>query len=319
VPYQCEPFLNKEAEKRNVKVYFKENIDELPDKRWLHPLVPGASDQKDYFPHYPFPKGVSVTKGYTCYTIDEIRNAKNLLKEQGVNKVIIKSVLGSMGRGIYLVNKDEHFEDILTTIDFETRINPTSLYPNGFIIEEAIDMDIDENGVTYSPMVHFLGDKMCPGVYYQRLVHNVYSGSKSYPELPESVVRKIMKESHLFQEAMQLEGPWGLDFLVDRHKNIYMIDPNIGRFCGSHYARIFMNMYAPGKHFYCYKCGVYNGTLTDFQKKLGDNKLAFDFESKKGVIFNKPYNNKFSYILIVEDTPEEVELMLKKLKEVMMI
>lgn len=82
-------YLIAACEKVKISIYTT-NMLNLPDKRWIHPTVPGS-------PHFSnlwdveFPSEVLVPRGYTCLSHEELVKAKSLLQSAGIKKFVIKS------------------------------------------------------------------------------------------------------------------------------------------------------------------------------------------------------------------------------------
>jgi len=301
VPFHVHPKLNEIAREMKMRVY-SDNIFELPDKRWIHPTIPSSKETSDIF-GVTFPEGVPVPRGYACYSKEELIAARNLLERDNVTRMLIKPVFESLGRGIYFFQTDEEFSDVLDKIMFAE--TPERNFPCAFIIEEFIENELFE-GKCLTPIVHYIGSDMCPGVFQQNVSGFRYSGMNSM-KMSEKIEKQCKKYGDIIAKALNLTAFWGMDFIVDENENCFVVDLNIGRMCGSHYYRIFVDLYTKFKHFDSYTIGNYNMKLAVIQDKINQNNIAFDYKTGKGVTLIKAIDDPASTILIVGETDEEVK------------
>ena len=171
-----------------------------------------------------------------------------------------------------------------------------------------IETEIVEDGSNCSPTIHFLSNFRCPGVFNQNLVGFKYVGISS--NQPNEIIQSdCIKQAESLSQALKLKGPWGIDFIVDKDNNSFVIDINVGRMCGSHYSRIFMSMYAPNKAFYSKKLVDNSINIHSLQRKLIEKEINFDFLNQKGIMFLR--NNEITELtaIFTGNNDQEVKLL----------
>ena len=317
VPFKIDHVLNAEAEKAGFKVCF-DNIYELPDKRWLHPVVPSEAVRKTMIFNKDLPENLNVLPGYTCFSKDHLREAWMLLLEKGVSRFVIKNVFTSAGKNIYFLESKtkEEFEKTLETIGFEPL--PNRIYDPAYIIEELLDIEFDSNLITKTPIVHCIGKHVIPSVLHQIVKGPKYLGASSESPNPD-IERKCLAQTQMLSESLNLDGPWGVDFVVDKKGNPYPIDINVGRICGSHYFRFFIDLHAKGQIFESWKVGIAKVGILKLQDVLRMAQVEFDFVKKIGSLFMRVGDVGSLTVLVVADTNENLVILkertMKALKE----
>jgi len=251
-----------------------------------------------------FPEDVNVPRGFSCYDKDELVKAKLILKESGVSKMLIKNTVGTNGKGIYEFETDDEFEEILNKLIFKQ--SEFRKYKPAFTVEEYIDVQLNKHGGVLSPSTHSIGYVIFTGICNQLLNKFKFKGSNSL-ELEDSVAEECFKQTKLLNEALNLKGPMSIDFVLDKNFKPYVTHINVGRMSGSHYTRIFMNMYSPNKKYYLIKVNALTESLIESQNKLEVNRLNFDFQKRKGIIFQRVYDTYNFCILCKGDSDEEIK------------
>jgi hypothetical protein len=71
--------------------------------------------------------------------------------------------------------------------------------------------------------------------------------------VPKSFQKTADRYMQTFIQHIKPKGPGGVDFLSVKGLPV-LSDINTGRFNGAHFPKLFLNRYAPGSHFYCWKC-----------------------------------------------------------------
>jgi len=314
-PFKIDPILNKEAEKAGFKVC-SDNIYELPDKRWLYPEVPSETIHVTRTFSKSLPKALNILPGYTCFSRDQLREARNLLLEKNIKKFVIKNVFTSAGKNIYFLDKEseEEFESILQSIKFETL--PNRIHDPAYIIEEMLDIELDSHCETRTPIVHCMGTYILPSVLHQIVKGSKYLGTSSQsPDL--DISKKCLSQAKLLSESLNLKGPWGIDFVVDKSAIPYPIDINIGRLCGSHYIRFFIDLYAKDQFFEAWKVGSAKAPLGKIQEMLRKEGVEFDFKKKSGVSLIRVGDVGNLTVLVVGEKQEDLKTMREKIIEIL--
>eukprot|EP00049_Salpingoeca_infusionum_P017289 m.352412 g.352412 ORF g.352412 m.352412 type:complete len:1261 (-) comp16516_c0_seq1:279-4061(-) len=202
---------------------------------------------------------VRVAKGFVCDTADDLVEAYGMI---GTQQVVIKPVFGAAGEGILFVSDVES----LKQYDF----------PMGqVILEEFLDLDRCADGVVLSPAVHYLAaSQFGEDLLDQIMVGTGYAGwrqseaTRMFQQICGRSVKKILK-------GIKPQGPGGFDFLGVEGVP-YLTDVNTGRFNGAHYPKLFVQQYAPGKKFYCFKHKPPVGlTIKRFWYRLESADVAF--------------------------------------------
>jgi hypothetical protein len=311
IPFKIDKVLLEEAEKEGV-VVLSDNIYELPDKRWIHPALPESDQDTHYINGKRLPKGVNLLPGFSCFSHEDLKNAREILKRRGITKTVIKNTFSSAGNNIFFIESDEDFESALEKIVFKKLIqrNQESCY----LIEEMTDFKINEYGECMTPIVHGVGTYVIPDVLHQIVKGSKYLGASSLKAEP-NIAEKCLEQANLISEALNLKGTWGIDFVLDANKIPYPIDINIGRMCGSHYFRFFIDLYAKDMEFASFKIGDFTFKLEELQKKLTQNKMNFDMTTKKGMMFFRVADEGNLTALFMGDE-DEIDKMRKKLVEI---
>lgn len=186
-----------------------------PKKNCLYKTVTGEK------PSFYIGNLVSVVKGYWCRNKSELKKAYKLLKKKGIGDMLIKPIGTSAGNGI---EKAESFKDIE---------NYKFLYG---------DVVLEEKKKLYKilPAAHFKGHKQFFGVNAQVLKGNAFSGITNIKKIRSKILKKCRKIIKIIKKKFNLKGYWGVDFLVDKDKNVYLNDINAGRLNGSHPPKYFI-------------------------------------------------------------------------------
>jgi hypothetical protein len=278
-PNKTNLILNEEVCRFSIRV-FNDNIYELPDKRWLHGQLINSKFSYNFY-NVNLPEEVKVPRGFTCYSKDEIREAIKILESQNIKKYLIKEVFSCGGENIYFPESEDEFEGFMDEhINFENSNNCKLV--KAYVVEEMIIIN-DKSCDTY--VVHYLGDQLCPGIFKQHSTSFGYTGISS-EQANSELESKILLQAESILNTLKFKGPWGMDFVVDQEGNPFLIDLNHGRICGSHYVRIFKDLFAPeSKYFDAWNFALhYTYDLDTLQMELNKNDLQFDFSTQTGVI-----------------------------------
>jgi hypothetical protein len=186
-----------------------------PKKNCLYKTVTGLK------PDYYIGNLVSAVKGFWCRNKDELKKAYQLLKKKGVERMLIKPIGTSAGNGI---EKADNMKDI-EKYDFEFG-----------------DVVLEERKELYKilPAAHFKGRKQVYGVNAQLLLGNAFDGITNAKRIRREILDKCKKILRIITEKFNLKSFWGVDFLVDKNKNVYLNDINAGRLNGSHPPKYFI-------------------------------------------------------------------------------
>eukprot|EP00960_Hanusia_phi_P000025 502-Hanusia_phi.AAC.2 len=238
VPYMVTPSFQRWATSLSefgVAVFGEELefLEQFGSKGMLHrhvssPDTPSAIEQLD--PSIPVPRG------YRCSTVDDLMEAYKLLD---VKDIIIKPIYGTDGDGILVVSEMEQ----LKMYDF----------PLGEVcVEEFLNLDKAPDGLILSPALHYNeGVLLGKGLVDQIIVGYSCMGWR------KSIASKIFQKSanRYFQSIvskMKPKGPGGLDF-VSVGGNPVVCSLKAGRFRSGHFPKLFLQMYAHDKTYYCWE------------------------------------------------------------------
>lgn len=311
VPFKIDKLLVEEAEKEGL-VVLTDNIYELPDKRWIHPALPESDQDPQCINGIRLPKGVNLLPGFSCFSHEDLKKAREILKRRGITKTVIKNTISSAGRNIFFIENDEDFESALEKIMFKklTQRNLESCH----LIEEMTDSFVNEYGECMTPIVHGVGSYVIPEVFHQIVKGSKYLGASSIKADPK-IAEQCLEQATLICQAMNLKGTWGIDFILDDNNVPYPIDINVGRMCGSHYFRFFVDLYAKDVDFASFKIGDVVFKLEEFQNKLEQEKINFDMTTKKGVMLFR-VADEGNLTGLIMGSKEEIEIMRRKLAEI---
>ena len=314
-PFKIDPILNQEAKKAGIEVC-ADDIYQLPDKRWLHPVVPSEIVRNSSIFSKKLPENLNVLPGYTCFSRDQLREARKLLIEKNIRKFIIKNVFTSAGKNIHFIENDseEEFEKILESIQFENL--PNRIFEPAHIIEQMLEFELDSNCLTKTPIVHCIGKHILPFVLHQIVKGAHYLGASSQSPIPE-IVEKCLEQTKILSESLDVKGPWGVDFVVDKNSNPYPIDINVGRICGSHYFRLFADLYARGQIYESWKVGHAKASILKIQETLKMAGLEFDFVKKSGVFLIRAGDPGNLTVLVVAEKKENLDIMKETVRMVL--
>lgn len=186
-----------------------------PKKNCLYKTVTGKK------PNFYIGNLVSVVKGYWCRNKRELNKAFVLLKKKGIEKMLIKPIGTSAGNGI---EKADNLEDI----------EKYKFLYGDVVLEEKKEL------YKILPAAHFKGHKQFLGVNAQVLNGNAFSGITNVKKLRSKILKKCKDIIKIIKKKFNLQGYWGVDFLVDKNKNVYLNDINAGRLNGSHPPKYFI-------------------------------------------------------------------------------
>jgi hypothetical protein len=312
VPIITNLILNEVAASKGLEV-LNDNIWTLPDKSWLHKNIPGSkSKSPEEIFNLKFPEDINVPKGYIFHSFEELHEAKSILEQEGVTKFMIKDVVGAGGYFNWPIRNEEEYKVALKAINFNKSLLEYSREP-AYIIQELLETSIGDNDICYTPIVHYLGQILLPGVYYQYCPKFQYSGMNTNL-VSDEISKECIRQAEILKSTLNFKGPWGIDFVLDEKNKVYVIDINYGRMCGSHYIRLFNLIFADGQY-----CDSWyhptNPEINSFYEKITKLGLNYDFEKKKGVIPLKVLNQIRISILCIGDNLEEVAEKKKKFLE----
>jgi hypothetical protein len=307
-PFCTNTILNEVAQSKEVEV-LNDNLWALPDKSWLHKNVPGSTSKspEEIF-NVELPQGINVPKGYVIYSFEELHLAKAILEQEGAKKFMIKNVVGLGGGYNWPIRTDEEFQVALKEMSFPKNILGYSR-PPAYIIEELLETSVGEKDTCYTPIVHYIGQNLLPGVYYQYCPVFSYSGMNSNLA-PEEIAMECIRQAEILKSTLKFKGPWGIDFVVDNHNKAYIIDINYGRICGSHYFRFCAGNFAQGKAFESWTHPT-NPEINSFYEKMESLGISYDFDKKRGIIPLRVIDPIKLSILCIGDNLEDVSAIKK--------
>jgi len=213
---------------------------------------------------------VPVARGWSVKNKEELLHAWELLKAEGIKKAVIKPVLGAAGEGIIFVEDEAQL--------------PAYDFPMGAIcLEEFLELDRAPDGVVLSPAVHYMEGMLVGDLCDQIMIGTGYAGWRRCL-VPKTFQVLAIKCIETLIRKMGPQGPGGFDFLSVKGRPI-LSDVNTGRFNGAHTPKLFVQLYAPGKAFYCWKAKpAINADLWTYWKEMTKAGIAFiPGQSKSGV------------------------------------
>lgn len=187
----------------------------FPKKNCLYKTVTGVK------PDFYIGNLVSAVKGFWCRNKEELIKAYKILKKKGVKRMLIKPISTSAGNGI-------------EKADSEKDIKEYSFEFGDVVLEERKEL------YKILPAAHFKGKKQVYGVNAQLLLGNTYDGITNGKKIRSKILKKCKKILKIIIEKFNLKSFWGVDFLVDKQKNVYLNDINAGRLNGSHPPKYFI-------------------------------------------------------------------------------
>jgi hypothetical protein len=308
-PFFTNRVLNEVSQSEGLEV-LNDNIWDLPDKSWLHKNVPGSTSKspEEIF-NLKLPQGINVPKGYVIHSFEELHKAKAILEQEGAKKFILKNVVGYSGGYIWPVRNEQEFQVAMKEMSFTEKIYGYSR-PPAFIIEELLEASVGEKDTCYTPIVHYIGQNILPGVYYQYCPVFSYSGMNSNVA-PEEISKECIRQAEILNSSLKFKGPWGIDFVTDETNKAYVIDINCGRICGSHYFRICVDLFAKGQVFDSWTHPT-NPEINSFYEQMDSHGISYDFVKKRGIIPLRVIYPKKLSLLCIGDNFEQV----KKIKKI---
>lgn len=302
-PFMTNYLLNELALVHEIEV-LNDDIWSLPDKSWFHPNIPGSKEKspEETF-NLPLPKNINILPGYTFYSFEQLHIAKKLLEEKGITKFMIKNVIGLGGEFLWPIRNENEFELALKEMNFPENILGYTRIPT-YTIEEFVEYDVGEMDTCYTPIVHYLGQTILPGVYYQYCLLFGYAGMNNV-SVPSEIEKECIRQSEIIYETFKFKGPWGIDFVVDRSGKVFVIDINYGRICGSHYFRLFADLFAKDKY-YCSWTYPHNPEIHSFFNKLTESGLSFDVNKKRGIMPHRVIDRKKLSIMCIGNDMNDV-------------
>jgi len=180
---------------------------------------------KEIDPSFPIPRGLAAN------THHELMVAYGRLRQEGIERIILKPVVATTGEGI-VKDVDKQFLK-----DYKFPMGPV-------ILEEQLVLDIDpETGKEKNVSVQFwdghvisLGEQIMSGV--------AHAGNQVPSTISDELKKKAIRITERFIQIAKPKGPGGIDFILSKGE-IYFSDPNMGRMTGAHPIINFVKTYAP--------------------------------------------------------------------------
>lgn len=301
------------CERLNIKTYGNK-MDLLLDKRWLHSCVPGSKyyqRETEVFkvktPSFPKEK-ISIPRGYSCYSKEELLKAKELLSELGIKKLFLKSANSIGGCGSYPINSEEEFDELLSTLDFGTQGLIEYDYENCWILQEKIDLKLEKGSSFYLEGSNLVvGVHMVKGKIYELCTNGIFKGSLYFTTTippPLDILDKVYTQCSILAEYTKEAIPdiWEVEFLVDKNNEVYLSDLNV-RFTDSDQVFSIMTKYEFKSNYleYTFENIEYEKAL----KAIEENGLLFNKKTKEGIIIEVKFTCSTSVLVLIFADKEE--------------
>ena len=211
-------------QENNIKLL---NDIKFPYKSCLYKTI------NNNLPEFYIDNNIKTVKGFYCTNKEELLLSYYELIRNNINNILIKPVTSTSGNNII----DANNIDIIKNYNFEY----------GYVnLEEKIILN------DKFPVLHFIGKKDCLDLSEQIIINNSYSGVTNITSFNQEFDNEINNIKKILIDKFQLNGFWGVDFLVSKNNEIYLNDINCGRLNGSHFPKIYIiNNYSAGPRRAC--------------------------------------------------------------------
>jgi hypothetical protein len=199
-------------QENNIKLL---NDIKFPYKSCLYKTI------NNILPDFYIDNNIKTVKGFYCRNKEELLLSYYELKKHNINNILIKPVTSTSGNNIIDVNNINTIEDY--NFDY------------GYVnLEEKIILN------NKFPVLHFIGKKDCLDLSEQIVINNSYSGVTNIISFNNEFDNEINNIKKILIDKFQLNGFWGVDFLVSKNNELYLNDINCGRLNGSHFPKIYI-------------------------------------------------------------------------------
>ncbi|MCU4759611.1 ATP-grasp domain-containing protein [Bacillus cereus] len=237
--------------------------------------------------------GLNTTKGFFCNSINELVESYYILKGMGFDRTVIKVPYGSSGKGLFVLNTEKDFRNILSFLK-RRGDNFILLIEGWHDVKRNINtlLYIGENKITFLSITEQCVNSN--GVYY---------GTNYTPTYNLSLIKKYYKQiNKLLVKIRDLgyKGFLGIDSFIDTDNNLYpVIEINARCTQVTYLLPLVVQLHKKYrfiesriKKFICMNKIQFNVFLEELQKKfpkeLNNNFLIYTFS-------NAEYSDKFHY------------------------
>lgn len=304
----------------------------LPDKRILQPTVPGSIYTNNLWGLSEI-KDVSIPRGYSCNTHEEIIKARVLLKEQGIVSLYIKHCQALSGRLNFIledINDERKFKEILNKITFD----PWSIYKYEaracWIVEEKLilkkieeneennlllSMNLTKNMTGFNPSVALsvIGEKVCYQLVNYSLNGHACAVTNYYKD--EHIIEEGVKQYESLSKVLKgiVNYPSEIEFLIDEKDKIYLTDLNF-RFSAKDQIFFFLEKFKIENKSWAHRTIQFPLNIDDVEEILINERLLFNINNDlTGVIPDVPIeNDEFQSILFIGNSNFDVNLLIFK-------
>jgi hypothetical protein len=199
-------------QENNIKLL---NDIKFPYKSCLYKTI------NNNLPEFYIDNNIKTVKGFYCTNKEELLLSYYELIKNNIDNILIKPVTSTSGNNII----DANNIDIIKNYNFEY----------GYVnLEEKIILN------NKFPVLHFIGKKDCLDLSEQIIINNSYSGVTNITSFNNEFDNEINNIKKILIDKFQLNGFWGIDFLVSKNNELYLNDINCGRLNGSHFPKIYI-------------------------------------------------------------------------------
>jgi hypothetical protein len=199
-------------QENNIKLL---NDIKFPYKSCLYKTI------NNNLPEFYIDNNIKTVKGFYCTNKEELLLSYYELIKNNINNILIKPVTSTSGNNII----DANNIDIIKNYNFEY----------GYVnLEEKIILN------NKFPVLHFIGKKDCLDLSEQIIINNSYSGLTNITSFNNEFDIELNNIKKILIDKFQLNGFWGIDFLVSKNNELYLNDINCGRLNGSHFPKIYI-------------------------------------------------------------------------------
>lgn len=212
--------------------------------------------------------GLSIPSGYTVNCGEEVLRAMAILREDGIDRFVLKQADGAGGDGIF------------PNLRINCRIPEKAQFPS--VVEEMLDLYADRYGIL-APSIQYEDGKWNGTILRQVMAGNSFAGNRTYIPTPQ-ITEKIGKMVEILLRKIKPQGCGGFDFLVDKKGGVYFVDPN-PRMTGAHpalWARKQLVPHAPNTPFLAWKADP-RVDVVEFWERLKREGIALVNGASKGV------------------------------------
>jgi hypothetical protein len=201
-------------------------------KAWLHPHIRAHDSCCLHTVLSALGGRVRGPKGFVAYSVDELREAFALLRQECPvgTRFVLKPADGSGGCGVVLD---------ATEADLDACMFGSSR--SSVILEEMV-IGLDK---PQSPTLYMLGDKPCGPLADQVLADDCATNlGNRFPSMlqDEDLFCACVKAAQEINKTWGMTGNWGLDFVLDKHGGAVIVDINMGRPNGNFAVRLWASL-----------------------------------------------------------------------------